>query len=194
MTTFTMQDLTPTKTEQATQLMEANGMTAPTQINSMEVTQEEEEMMQALTEKQKEQLAQHQQAHQMIQSVMGLQYTPMDTSPEAQSVSILVQQLTQTFNQLLQTLAHQVKTQQQQTEGLKECVDTVLQNAEWFKEMIEEKVEECIDGKDLDYEIESAVETYFSNSFSLDDHVNVEEEIERVVEEKLSNATISVDF
>ena len=55
MTTFTMQDLTPTKTEQATQLMQNNGMNAPTQINinDIPVTKEEDEAMQALTEKQK---------------------------------------------------------------------------------------------------------------------------------------------
>lgn len=50
MTTFTMQDLTPTKTEQATQLMQNNGMNAPTQINinDIPVTKEEDEAFNAM--------------------------------------------------------------------------------------------------------------------------------------------------
>ena len=178
MTTFTMQDL-----------------------NKIEVTQEEDQAMEALTEKQKEQLAQHQQAHQMIQSVMGLQYTPMDTSPQAQELSNLFVNLTSTMQAIIK-LCVETQIKGQPSKELNETVDTVLSEAEWFKEMIEEKVEECIDGKDLDYEIGNSVERYFRNEFSLDDHVDissevervVEDVVERVVEEKLSNATISVNF
>ena len=45
-----MQDLTPTKTEQATQLMQDNGMNAPTQINinDIPVTTEEDEAFKAM--------------------------------------------------------------------------------------------------------------------------------------------------
>lgn len=178
MTTFTMQDL-----------------------NKIEVTQEEDQAMEALTEKQKEQLAQHEQAHQTIQSVMGLQYTPMDTSPQAQELSNLFVNLTSTMQAIIK-LCVETQTKAQPSKELNETVDTVLGNAEWFKEMIEEKVETLVENMDHSYEIESAVETYFSNSFSLDDHVDIEAEVEskveevveRVVEEKLSNATISVDF
>ena len=50
MATFTMQDLTPTKTEQAKQLMQDNGMNAPTQINinDIPVTTEEDEAFKAM--------------------------------------------------------------------------------------------------------------------------------------------------
>lgn len=205
MTTFTMQDL-----------------------NKIEVTQEEDQAMEALTEKQKEEwvnygmanppqytaeqieTAQNKmnkkeewvfQAPQAIQSVMGQQYTPMDTSPQAQELSNLFVNLTSTIQAIIK-LCVETQTRGQSSEGLNETVDTVLGSAEWFKEMIEEKVETLVENMDHSYEIESAVETYFSNSFSLDDHVDIEAEVEskveevveRVVEEKLSNATISVDF
>lgn len=164
MTTFTLQDL-----------------------NTIPVTKEEDEAMQALTEKQQEQLAQHEQAHKIVQGASGFQYTPMDTSPEAQSVSTLVQQLTQTFNQLLQAIAQQAKQPQQPSEGLQEAVDTVLQNAHWFKEMIAEKIDSVVEDRDFDYEIESAVESHFSNSFSLDDHVDISSEVESAVENQIAD-------
>lgn len=186
MTTFTMQDLTPTKTEQATQLMEANGMTAPTQINNMEVTQEEEEAMQALTEKQQEQLAQHEQAHKIVQGASGFQYTPMDTSPQAQDLSNLFVTLTATMQAIVK-LCVESHTKQQPSEGLQEAVDTVLGNAHWFKEMIEEEAEKHITNMDHSYEIESAVESHFSNSFSLDDHVDISSEVESAVENQIAD-------
>jgi hypothetical protein len=67
--------------------------------------------------------------------------------------------------------------------SLQECVDATLQQAEWFKEAVEEKVETLVDDMDHSYEIESAVETYFSNSFSLDDHVDITAEVESKVED-----------
>jgi uncharacterized protein (DUF111 family) len=67
--------------------------------------------------------------------------------------------------------------------SLQECVSTTLQQAEWFKEAVEEKVETLVDDMDHSYEIESAVETYFSNSFSLDDHVDITAEVESKVED-----------
>jgi hypothetical protein len=73
------------------------------------------------------------------------------------------------------------------TEGveksLQDCVSTTLQQAEWFMEMVHEKAEELVDDKDFDYQIESAVESYFSNSFCLDDHVDITAEVESKVED-----------
>ena len=186
MTTFTLQDLAPTKTEQATKLMEDNGMTAPTQINSMEVTQEEEEAMQALAEKQQEQLAQHEQAHKIVQGVSGFQYTPMDTSPQAQDLSKLFVTLTATMQAIVK-LCVESHTKQQPSESLIQTVDTVLENAQWFKEAVEEKVETLVEDMDHSYEIESAVESHFSNSFSLDDHVDISSEVESAVESAVEN-------
>lgn len=186
MTTFTMQDL-----------------------NNMEVTQEEDQAMEALTEKQKEawvnygmanppqhtveqiETAQNKmdkkeewvyQAPQAIQSVMGFQYAPMDTSPQAQELSNLFVNLTSTMQAIIK-LCVETQTKGQPSEGLNETVATVLQNAEWFKEMVDREVDELLDDKDFAYEINSEVEDWFSNSFSLDDHVDITAEVESKVED-----------
>ena len=180
MTTFTMQDLTTTQEEEANM-----------------------DQIQALTEKQMEQLQAHELAHQMVQGVSGFQYSPMDTSPQAQELSNLFVNLTATMQAIVKLCVEShTKAQPTADKSLQDAVDTVLQSAQWFKEMVEEKVETLVDDMDHTYEIESAVETYFSNSFSLDDHVDIESEIERMIDDKLeeavegklNNATISVNF
>ena len=206
MTTFTMQDLTPTKTEQATQLMQNNGMNAPTQINinDIPVTKEEDEAMQALTEKQMEQLQAHEEAHKMVQGVTGAQYEVIDVKKfeQPQTIDQLINQLTQTFSQLLTAITEQKQPQPTADKSLQDAVDTVLQSAEWFKEMVGEKVSEEVSDKDFEYEIGDHVERYFRNQFDLSDHIDLDSEIERMIdnkleeaiEDKLSNATISVNF
>jgi hypothetical protein len=86
--------------------------------------------------------------------------------------------------QLLATVINQTKAQPNTTppegdQSLQECVSTTLQQAEWFKEVVEEKIGDM----DFDYQIESAVETHFSNSFCLDDHVDITAEVESKVED-----------
>jgi hypothetical protein len=86
----------------------------------------------------------------------------------------------------LQLLASVIKEGQGSSHGeksLQECLDATLQQAEWFKEMVDERAEELVDDKDFDYQIESAVESYFSNSFCLDDHVDITAEVESKVED-----------
>ena len=147
MTTFTLQDLTPTKTEQATQLMEDNGMTAPTQININDLP-------------------------------VWRDPTPLPPTPTLESI-------VQNICTQLHLLASVIKEGQgagTNVPSLQECVSTTLEQAEWFKEMVEEKTETLVDDMDHSYEIESAVETYFSNSFSLDDHVDITAEVETRVE------------
>ena len=83
---------------------------------------------------------------------------------------------------------------QDDQQSLQDCVSAVLGQAEWFKEMVEEAVAERVEGylddRDFDQEVVSAVEYYFSESFRLDDHVD----IEHVVEDRLNHATITVQF
>ena len=148
MTTFTLQDLTPTKTEQATQLMEDNGMTAPTQININDLP-------------------------------VWRDPTPLPPTPTLESI---VQNIC-TQLQLLATVIKEGQGAGTNVPSLQECVSTTLEQAEWFKEMVEEKTETLVDDMDHSYGIESAVETYFSNSFSLDDHVDITAEVESKVED-----------
>jgi hypothetical protein len=89
----------------------------------------------------------------------------------------------------LQLLASIIKEKQGKSsdgnpsQSLQECVDTTLQQAEWFKEMVDERAEELVEYKDFDYQIESSVESWFDNSFSLDDHVDITAEVESKVED-----------
>ena len=148
MTTFTLQDLTPTKTEQATQLMEDNGMTAPTQININDLP-------------------------------VWRDPTPLPPTPTLET--IITNICTQL--QLLATVIKEGQGAGTNVPSLQECVSTTLEQAEWFKEMVEENTETLVDDKDFDYQIESTVESYFSNSFSLDDHVDITAEVESKVED-----------
>lgn len=83
----------------------------------------------------------------------------------------------------LQLLSSVIKEKGTNVPNLQECLDATLQQAEWFKEAVEEKVETLVDDMDHSYGIESSVEDYFSNSFSLDDHVDITAEVESKVED-----------
>lgn len=186
MTTFTMQDLTTTQEEEANM-----------------------DQIQALTEKQMEQKQEHELAHQMVQGVTGAQYEVVDFNKavdQQSNICQLIEQLTQTFNQLLVAITEQKQAQTQPSQGLQDAVDTVLQSADWFAEKVEEKidekVEDAVDNKDFEYEIGEHIERYFRNQFDISDHIDIDSEIERMIdnkleeaiEDKLSNATISVNF
>lgn len=189
MTTFTMQDLT---TE----------------------TPEEKEAMDTLTKQQEQQatqfgidLANHELAHQqaqqarldaiprtdtIIQGATGAQYTPMDTSPQAQQNQQAIEQLLNNLTYTIQAIIKlSVEKYKQPVSGgdadLRECVNTVLEQAQWFDEKVKEIAEGVVEDNDFSYEIESAVETHFSNSFCLEDHLDVVSEIESIVDDKLDD-------
>jgi len=198
MTTFTLQDLNTSNT------------------NNLPTTPEEDEAMKELFEKMGQDLANHELAHQQAQQSRLDAVPPQPTtqvSPEA-LIEHMVAQFSTNLKLLLTTIISQPKAQPEGEENsLQECVETTLQQAKWFKEMVYERAEELVDDKDFAYEIESAVETHFSNSFSLDDHVDiaaeveskvediaegllkdiVQEQLEEVVAEKLQNLRITFD-
>jgi DNA primase len=197
MTTFTLQDLTN---------------------NTLPTTPEEDEAMKELFEKMGQDLANHELAHQQAQQSRLDAVPPQPTtqvSPEA-LIEHMVAQFSTNLKLLLTTIISQPKAQPDvgtNVPSLQETIELTLQQAKWFKEMVHEKAEELVDDKDFAYEIESAVETHFSNSFSLDDHVDisaeveskvediaegllkdiVQEQLEEVVAEKLQNLRITFD-
>jgi DNA primase len=161
--------------------------------------------------------------NQPIQGVSGASYAPMDTSPTTQTNP----QLTQLFKQLQDTITAiiQLSTTHQQTQAqtdLEEAVSTTLENAQWFKDRVEENCAEAITDHDFDYEIGQNIERYMRNSFDANDHYDfdaevrsrVEDEVESVIdgiveekvqelleerladllEEKLANANITINF
>lgn len=159
MTTFTMQDL-----------------------NNIPVTKEEEEAMDALSR-----LA-------TGRPLLDITPTTQDALnnlaiPQPAPTPPTLDEIVNAISAQLQLLASVIKEKQGKSsdgnpsQSLQECVDTTLQQAEWFKEMVDERAEELVDDKDFDYQVESAVESYFSNSFCLDDHVDITAEVESKVED-----------
>jgi hypothetical protein len=129
-------------------------------ISNLPTTPEEDEAMQALSEKQD---------------------APVPQPSLTDIINNICTQL-----QLLTTIVSQPKPQPEagtNVPSLQETVALVLQQGNWFKTMVYERAEELVDDKDFAYEIESAVETHFSNSFSLDDHVDISAEVESKVED-----------
>jgi hypothetical protein len=152
MTTFTMQDL-----------------------NNIPVTKEEEEAMDALSKL----------GAGVPFGYIGEGKTAVFDAPQVSAESLHKPNIDEIINaisaqlQLLATVIREGQGNSHAEKSLQECVSTTLQQAEWFKEVVEEK----IDDMDFDYQIESAVETYFSNSFCLDDHVDITAEVESKVED-----------
>ena len=139
-------------------------------LNNLPVTKEEDEAMDALSKIKAEGLP------------TWVDPTPL---PQRHTLESIVQNIC-TQLQLLASVIKEKGTNVPTEAGeksLQECVNTTLEQAEWFKEMVEENIETLVDAKDFDYQIESTVESYFSNSFSLDDHVDITAEVESKVED-----------
>jgi hypothetical protein len=148
---------------------------------------------------------------QPIQGVSGATYAPMDTSPKTPEqdqnarVKMLMEMLTTTLNQLVKEL--QTPTQPQT--DLEEALSTTLEQAQWFRDMVEETCADRVSDLDFEYEINNAVEQEM-RSFDPNDHVDfddlvrdavddklediVTEKLEELLEEKLANARITVNF
>ena len=168
-------------------------------INEMPVTKEEDEAMDALCR-----LATGRpllEINPTTQDILNNIATPQPTPPTKTNTPLWMD--IHNLGAQLQQLATVIKGNSLNAEdqSLQECVSLTLQQAEWFKEM----VKEVIDDVDMEYEIDNAVESYFTNSFSLDDHVDitaevesriediVEEQLADVVSEKLRNLRITFD-
>lgn len=166
MTTFTMQDL-----------------------NNTEVTKEEEEVFKTMAE-----------MGRVNVDLVGFNTPTQMGEPlpnQTPDVSTIITNIC-TQLQLLSTVikegAGKGNSLNAEDQSLQDCVSATLEQAEWFKEMVEEAVAERVEGylddRDFDQEVVSAVEYYFSESFRLDDHVD----IEHVVEDRLNHATINISF
>lgn len=146
-----------------------------------------------------------------IQGVSGAQYAPMDTTPQAQKQSTRIDQLLL----VLATTLEEIIGEMNATSSLEQAVETTLQQANWFYDMVKETIDEQHDIESLvddrvDNRLGDAVDEWFSYSFSLTDHCDiheivtdvlddkleeiVEEKIEALLEEKLANARITVNF
>ena len=139
-------------------------------LNNLPVTKEEDEAMDALSKIKAEGLP------------TWVDPTPLPPTPTLESIVQNICTQLQLLASVIKEKGTNVPTEAGE-KSLQECVNTTLEQAEWFKEMVEENIETLVDAKDFDYQIESTVESYFSNSFSLDDHVDITAEVESKVED-----------
>lgn len=164
MTTFTMQDLTP---EQQAIIKKHEEMHA--MIKELPVTQEEEEAMDALSK---------------LGAGVPLWRDPTPLPPTTKpTLETIITNICAQLQLLTSVIKEGQGNSQAGEKSLQECVSTTLQQAEWFKEMVDDTAETLVNDTDFDYQIESAVESYFSNSFCLDDHVDITAEVESKVED-----------
>ena len=136
-------------------------------LNNLPVTKEEDEAMDALSK---------------LGAGVPLNPLPQPPTPTLESIVQNICTQLQLLSSVIKEKGTNVPTEAGE-KSLQECVSTTLEQAEWFKELVEEKTETLVDDKDFDYQIESTVEDYFSNSFSLDDHVDITAEVESKVED-----------
>lgn len=190
MTTFTMQDLTPEQQVVINKHEEAHAMISNT-INNLPVTKEEEEAMDALSR-----LGAGVPFGFVGEGKTAVFDAPQVNAPDTTPTQPTLETIIGNICAQLQLLTSVIKEGQEKgnshgEKSLQECVSTTLQQAEWFKEMVESKAETVIEDMDHTYEIESAVDTFFSNSFSFDDYVDITAEVEsrvtEIVEDQLSD-------
>jgi len=156
MTTFTMQDL-----------------------NQLPNTPEEDEAMRELFEKMGQDLtAQHAPVPQPTQ--MGEPLPKSQVSPEA-LIEHMVAQFSTNLRLLLTTIITQPKAQPEEAQGnsLQECVETTLEQARWFKEMVEQHVAECV---------ESEVEDYFQHGFDPTNYFDFADAVSSEVHDTIDDA------
>jgi hypothetical protein len=216
MTTFTIQDLTPSQLitdhinapEVPRETKDALvGVLHNHSINNLPTTPEEDEAMRELFEKMGQDLTgrvpdlgvnafetpafsitpQHAPVPQPTQ--MGEPLPKSQVNPEA-LIEDMVAQFSISLRLLLSTVISQPKAQPETTppEGanLQDCVEQVLTQAVWFEKMVEEQVER---------RVEDEVESYFqhgfdpSNYFDFNDAINneVSDQIGDIVRDQLDD-------
>ena len=148
MTTFTMQDLT---------------------INNLPTTTEEDEAMKELFEKMGQDLtAQH-------------ATTPQPTCGQpVHNIGDIINTIC-TQLQLLTTIINQPKAQPEgppESTNLQDCVSITLEQADWFKELVEQHVAE---------RVESEVEMYFERRFDPTDHFDFGDAVSNEVDDRLDD-------
>lgn len=174
MTTFTLQDLTP-NTNEPTERLPVEDM------NKLNDFIQNHHVDNGLGKT------------EVIQGATGAQYTFVDTSPNPQpNIHQLADQLTLTFNTLIKQLLDLQTQAQPVSSCLHECVDTVLGEADWLMEKLEDAMDNRYDMKDLiaqgvDDSVRESVDSFFSNEFTLEDHVDVYSMVDTAVEDKLDD-------
>lgn len=153
------------------------------EINTMPVTNEEEEAMQQLNNTQ-------------VQEVCTITTTQPEVSIEG-IINTICSQLQLLTSVIKQAQGNSLAEQQ----SLQDCVTTVLQQGSWFNEKVAKAIDDASFQGDIEdivrdvvnEKVTSIVENYFSYEFQLSDHVDVDDLVREQVQEKLENIKISFD-
>jgi hypothetical protein len=195
MTTFTLQDLTPAQQEAVKQheaMLSAYNIVNTRSINNLPTTTEEDEAMEALSEKQFVEYGMNNPI-----SASAIEYThggtlgapapqPSQVSPEA-LIDEMVAQLSISLKLLLTTIISQPKAQPEGAQveensssnaSLQETVGLVFEQSDWFKDMVKEEIES---------RVESEVEMYFERRFSPEDHFDFGDAVSNEVDDRLDD-------
>jgi F0F1-type ATP synthase membrane subunit b/b' len=177
------------------------------EINTMPVTNEEEEAMRQLTNKEEEAMQQltnkKEEAMQQLTNNHVQEVCTTTTQPESGlNVDGIIDDMMSRFQYSLRLLITSVISQTQRNslaekQSLQDCVTTVLQQGSWFTEKVNKAVEDA-DIEDIvkdavHEEVTSIVESYFNYEFQLSDHVDINDMVREQVEEKFENIKISFD-
>jgi hypothetical protein len=191
MTTFTLQDLTPS-------------IETPEEKEAMDtLSTQQESNAQAVATAMDGYIGIGKTAVlETIQGATGAQYTPIDLTQfhkpleeiqRTPTVQQLAQQLTESFALLIKAITELQGEDKQPVSSstggdtdLRECVGEVLRQADWFSDQLSEVVSDKVDDMDNSYEIERGVENWFDN-FSLEDHVDIYSMVETAVNDKIDD-------
>jgi hypothetical protein len=144
-------------------------------INDLPTTPEEDEAMQALSEKQ---FVEYGMNNPLSTSAVeyATQHAPVPQPTLADIVNNICTQL-----QLLATLINQPKPQPEagtNVPSLQETIELTLQQADWFKDMVKDEVES---------RVESEVEMYFERRFDPTDHFDFGDAVSNEVDDRLDD-------
>lgn len=134
-----------------------------------------------------------------ITGVTGATYAPLNTTPQAvdirQAMSLIQEGLSQ-LTTLITSLSARIGENPPQNPDLQETLKLVLQQSDWAMPMLKESldmIDNIVEDAVRD-RMSEEVNSWFSQEFSLADHVDIDDLIREVVETKLRRATITVDL
>jgi hypothetical protein len=202
MTTFTLQDLTPVEVPRETK--EALREILNTRsINNLPTTPEEDEAMQALSEKQFVEYGMNNPI-----SASAVEYAtqhapepqPSQVNPEA-VIEDMVAKFSISLRLLLTTIINQPKAQPEGAQveekpssnaSLQETIELTLQQADWFKTMVRETIVDEVSLEDVvkdivKGEVESEVDGYFRNEFDPTYHFDFGDAVSSEVSDQLDD-------
>lgn len=117
---------------------------------------------------------------------------PQDAPPVQPTLTDIINNICAQLQLLTTVIGEQARNTTPSGENsLQECVETTLQQAEWFKDLVAEVIEERVDEHDFDDDIkgavESRVEDYFNYRFDPNDHFDMNDLVADAVRDNIGD-------